>query len=139
VASDAINRETRRKFGYLTDLGRSTPYRTFILAVVSVLAWIDAFLTFRLTRSAYSLPPDAVSVLFVYLNPVTILLPWFGGLMWFRRIRRASQQGIVDAAGVDLSYSVVVSLLLAAYIALGCALSVCQMLAQNQVSSLGRI
>jgi hypothetical protein len=95
--------------------GSSAPQRAIFVILVSILAWTLAVLLVVVMRFAD--PPYPLSLLF-YAFVVFHLLPWATGLRNLRRIRKALDSGTIDTPAANLSYSVVLGMILNTYVVL---------------------
>ena len=95
--------------------GSSAPQRTAFVVLVSVLAWTLAVLLAVVMRFAN--PPYPLSVL-LYAFVVFHLMPWATGLRNLRRIRKALDSGTIETPAANLSYSIVLGMILNTYVVL---------------------
>jgi hypothetical protein len=86
--------------------------RTLFAIGVTLLAGILELLslvTARKLASLFYVPAEA------YLAPIVLPLPWFAGLIWWRRVRRALRDGAISQSVAEFCYGAIIQTLSAAY------------------------
>jgi len=92
------------------------PTRMWFLVGVSLVVWtFEIFLLMTAGRLASLTHPPIEG----YLAPLFQLVPWFAGLKWWRKVRRAEREGRIATRAAELCYDVIIGTLLATYVILG--------------------
>jgi Flp pilus assembly protein TadB len=115
MASNAIGHKSQGTWRTEKYFGSSTPQRTTFVVLISILAWMLAAVLVIFVLSAHA--PYPVSA-FAWLFVVFHLMPWFVGLRNLRRVKRALNDKMIDTAAANLSYSLVLGMLLNTYVVL---------------------
>ena len=92
------------------------PTRTWFLVGVSLMAWtFEIFLLITAGKIA-SITHSPIEG---YLAPLFQLVPWFAGLKWWRKVKRAERDGRIATNAADLCYDAIIGTVLASYVILG--------------------
>jgi hypothetical protein len=97
--------------------GSSRPVRIVLLVLISLVAGsFELFLLLIVTHlpPTFPFPVPMMS----YWLPLVHLLPLFAGLTYWRKVRHALVKGEISATAAELSYSVIIALLLVTYVVL---------------------
>jgi hypothetical protein len=115
MASSAFS-QSRRRRGAEKYFGGSAPQRAVFLVLISILACMsDVVLAVTLWSAHPRYPISFIFYSFVAFH----LMPWIVGLRNLRRVQRALQGKRIDVAGANLSYSIVLGMLVNTYVVLG--------------------
>lgn len=114
MASNVMSQGQRRR-GIEKYFGSRAPQRAMFVVLVSILAWTLAAVLVVVLRSVH--PPYPLSALF-YPFVAFHLMPWAVGLRNLKRVKNALGNGTIDATAANLSYSLVLGMLVNTYVVL---------------------
>jgi hypothetical protein len=97
--------------------GSSRPVRIVLLVLISLVVGTFELFLLLIVRHLPPTFPFPVPMTLYWL-PLVHLLPWFAGLTYWRKVRHALVKGEISATAAELSYSVIIALLLVTYVVL---------------------